>query len=203
MPASLKKKYDLTYNFERFIGNSVALIVIKSRPIGVWEFLIPIVFILHFMRNKQSRELFIQNYMFTKRLALDAAFKVLKKGLSREDAISRIEARTRALLTAPETQGIYSDTIRQQQMNEIDLLFDHYSKLLSAEGEDYDTMTRNAYGSRIDYLIFHDLLKLAESKVADAARQTLGSKADMDALSRIENATEEIRQSQIEKIFKQ
>ena len=203
MPASLKKKYDLTYNFERFIGNSVALIVIKSSPIGVWEFLIPIVFILHFMRNKQSRELFIQNYMFTKRLALDAAFKVLKKGLSREDAISRIEARTRALLTAPETQGIYSDTIRQQQMNEIDLLFDHYSKLLSAEGEDYDTMTRNAYGSRIDYLKFHDLLKLAESKVADAARQTLGSKADMDALSRIENTTEEIRQSQIEKIFKQ
>ena len=203
MPASLKKKYDLIYNYERLIGNSVALIVIKSKPIGVWEFLIPIVFILHYMRNKESRELFIQNYMFTKRQAFDAAFKMLKKGLSRQDAISGIEDKTRALLTAPETQGIYSETIRQQQMDEIDLLFDHYSKLLSAEGEDYDDLVRNTYGNRQNYLVFHEQLKSIENKVSDAARLTLGSKADMDALLRIENATEEIRQSQIEKIFKQ
>jgi hypothetical protein len=100
---SFKKKFDRIYKYERFIGNSVALRVIKSKPIGVWEFLIPIVFILHFMRNKQSRELFIQNYMFTKRHALDAAFKMLKKGFSRDSAISGIEDKTRALLTAPET----------------------------------------------------------------------------------------------------
>jgi hypothetical protein len=201
LPANLKKKYNFIYNHERFIGNSVALIVVKSKPIGVWEFLIPIVFILHFMRNKQSRELFIQNYMFTKRHALDAAFKMLKKGLSREDAISGIEDKTRTLLTAPETQGIYSETIRQQQMNEIDLLFDHYGKLLIAEGEDYDALMRDVYGSRQNYLVFHEQLRSAENKVSDAARQTLGSKADIDALQRIEKATEEIRQSQIEKIF--
>jgi hypothetical protein len=201
MSSSLKKKFDLIYNYERLIGNSVASRVIKSKPIGVWEFLIPIVFILHFMRNKQSRELFIQNYMFTKRHALDAAFKMFKKGFSREEVISGIEDKTRALLTAPETQGIYSETIRQQQMNEIDLLFDHFSKLLGAEGQDYDALTRNAYGSRQNYFIFHKQLKSAENKVSAAARQTLGSKADVDALLRIEKVTEEIRQSQIEKIF--
>jgi len=201
MSAKLKKKFNHIYNFERFIGNSVALRVIKSQPIGVWEFLIPIVFILHFMRNKQSRELFIQNYMFTKRHALDAAFKMLKKGHSRQDVISGIEDKTRALLTAPETQGIYSESIRQQQMNEIELLFDHYGKLLGAEGEDYDALTRNVYGSRHKYFIFHEQLKSAEKKVSDAARQTLGSKADIDALLRIEKATEGIRQSRIEKIF--
>jgi hypothetical protein len=201
MSSGLKKKFDLIYNYERLIGNSVASRVIKSKPIGVWEFLIPIVFILHFMRNKQSRELFIQNYMFTKRHALDAAFKMFKKGFSREEVISGIEDKTRALLTAPETQGIYSETIRQQQMNEIDLLFDHFSKLLGAEGQDYDALTRNAYGSRQNYFIFHKQLKSAENKVSAAARQTLGSKADVDALLRIEKVTEEIRQSQIEKIF--
>jgi hypothetical protein len=201
LSASLKKNFDLIYNHERFIGNSVALRVMQPKPIGVWEFLIPIVFILHFMRNKQSRELFIQNYMFTKRHALDAAFKMLKTGLSREDAISAIEDKTRALLTAPETQRIYSETIRAQQMNEIDLLVNHYNKLLSAEGKDYETLTRNAYGSRQNYLNFHGQLKSAEKKVSDAARQTLGSKADVESLLRIEKATEEIRQSRIEKIF--
>ena len=201
MPASLKKKFNLIYNYERFIGNSVALRVIQSRPIGIWEFLIPIVFILHFMRNKQSRELFIQNYMFTKRLALDAAFKMLKKGLGREDAMSGIEDKTQALLTAPETQGIYSESIRQQQLKEIDLLFDHYHKLLNAKGEDYDSLMRNAYGSRQNYFIFHEQLRSAEKEVSDAARQTLGAKADIDTLVKIENVTEEIRQSQIKKIF--
>jgi len=196
-----KKKYNFIYNYERLIGSSVALRLIKSKPIGVWEFMIPIVFILHFMRNRQSRELFIQNYMFTKQHALDAAFKMLKKGISRKEALSRIEEKTSALLTAPETQGIYSETIRYQQMNEIELLVDHYHKLLGAEGEDYDSLTRNAYGSRKNYLIFHEQLKSAEKKVSDAARQTLGSKADIDTLLRIEKATEEIRRSQIERIF--
>ena len=201
LPASLKTKVDLIYNYERFIGNSVALRVIRSKPIGVWEFLIPIVFILHFMRNKQSRELFIQNYMFTKRHALDAAFKMIKKGLSREDALSPIEDKTRVLLTAPETKGIYSESILQQQMIEIDILFDHYRKLLGAAGQDYIELVRDAYGSRQTYCNFHEQLKSAEKKVSDAARQTLGSKADVDALLRIEKATEEIRQSQIKKIF--
>jgi hypothetical protein len=201
MSTDLKKKFNHIYNYERSIGSSVALRVISSEPIGVWEFLIPIVFILHFMRNKQSRELFIQNYMFTKRQALDAAFKMLKKGLSREEVISGVEDKTRALLTAPETQGIYSDTIRQQQMNEIKLLFDHYGKLLGAGGQDYDALARNAYGNRSNYIIFHEQLTSAEKKVSDAARQTLGPKADVEALLRIEKATEEIRQSRVEKIF--
>jgi len=160
-----------------------------------------IVFILHFMRNKQSRELFIQNYMFTKRHALDASFQMLKKGLTRKDAIARVEERTRSLLTAPETQGIYSDTIRQQQMCEIELLFDHYGKLLEGEGENYDALVRNTYGSRSNYLLFHERLKSTEKKVSEAARQTLGARADVDALSRIENATEDIRLARIEKIF--
>jgi len=201
LSASLKKKIDRIYDYEHSIGSSVAMRVIQSKPIGVWEFLIPIVFILHFMRNKQSRELFIQNYMFTKRLALDGAFKMLHKGFSREDVISGIEDKTRALLTAPETQGIYSETIRQQQMNEIDLLFDHYRTLLSAEGQDFDALMRSAYGSRKNYSIFHEKLKSAEKKVSDAARQTLGANAEVDTLLSIEKATEEIRQLRIEKIF--
>ena len=201
MSVKLKKKYNQLYNYERSIGSAVALRTIRSKPIGVWEFLIPIVFILYFMRNKQSREVFIQNYMFTKRLALDAAFKMLKKGQSREDVLSEIKKKTRALLTAPETREIYSENIRQQQMDEIKLLLDHYRKLMDSDGHDYDGLIRDAYGSRKNYLIFHEQLSLAEKKVSDAARQTLGSKADVDALLRIEKTTDEIRQARIEKIF--
>ena len=201
MSANLKKKFNLTYNYERSVGSAVALRVIKSKPIGVWEFLIPIVFILHFMRNKQSREIFIQNYMFTKRHALDAASRMLNKGLDKQEVMAGVSDETRALLTAPQTRGIYSDAIRQQQMREIELLVDHYAKLLGVEGEDYAALVRNAYGSRSGYIEFHQKLTAAEKNVADAARQTLGPKADIDALLRIERATQEIRQSRIETIF--
>ena len=201
MPRDVKKKFNRIYSHERMIANSVALRVIKSKPIGVWEFLIPIVFILHFMRNKQSREVFIQNYMFTKRHALDAAVKMQKKGYNLDKAMSEIEEKTRKLLTAPETRGIYSEDIRRQQMTEIDLLVEHYGKLLDAEGEDYGALVRNAYSRRQDYDTFHQQLKAAEKKVSDAARQTLGTKADSEALSRIEKATDEVRQIEAEKIF--
>jgi hypothetical protein len=201
MSGELKKKFNHIYNYERYIGNSVALRVIESKPIGVWEFLIPIVFILHFMRNKQSREVFIQNYMFTKRHALDAASNILKKDFSKEDAFAVVKDKTRALLSDPQINGIYSEIIRQQQLNEIDLLIEHYRKLLAAEGKDYDALICSAYGNRQNYLNFHEQLKALEENVSDAARQTLGSKADINALLKIEKATEEVRQSRIKKIF--
>ncbi len=201
MPASLKKKFDIIYNYERRVGNSVALRVIPSKPIGVWEFLIPIVFILHFMRNKQSREVFIQNYLFTKRHALDAALKIQKSGISKTDALSSAKDKTRALLSAPETRKVYSDLIRQQQIREIDLLIDHYGKLLMAGGEDYDTLVRNVYRDRQHYLRFHEQLVSVEKNVSNAARETLGSAANLETLLRIEKITEEIRQARINKIF--
>jgi hypothetical protein len=126
---------------------------------------------------------------------------MLKKGCSREDVKTGFKEKTRALLTAHETQRIYSDTIRQQQIKEVDLLIEHYGRLLNAEGDYYDDLARNAYGNRQNYLIFHEQLKSIEKKVSDAARQTLGSKTDAEALLRIENATENIRQSRIAKIF--
>jgi len=202
MSSNLRKKYNQIYDYERSIGNSVALRVIESKPIGVWEFLIPVVFILHFMRNKQSREVFIQNYMFTKLQALDAAFSMLKKSLSREEALSGVREKTRALLTAPQTREIYSENIRQQQVNEIEMLFDHYLKLLDADGQDYDALVRSTYGSREAYRDFHRQLTTAEKNVSDAARQTLGPKADAGALVRIEKTTEAVRQARIDKIFK-
>jgi RNA processing factor Prp31 len=201
MSSELRKKFNQIFNYERLVGSSVASRVIKVNQIGVWEFLIPVVFILHFMRNRQNREVFIQNYLFTKQHALEAAHKMLKKGASREAVLSPVKDKTQFLLTAPETQGIYSDNIRRQQLNEIELLLDHYHRLLGADGRDYNALIRAAYGNRQSYLEFHEQLKSAEKKVSDAARQTLGSNTDDDALLRIEKWTEEIRQARIEKIF--
>jgi hypothetical protein len=200
LSVSLKKKYERILARERALANSVARSAVAPRPFGVWDFMIPVVFILNFMKGKQARELFIQNYIFTKQLALEAAFDISKKTLSREEALARIESKTVDLL-ASEAREIYSNEIRREQMKEIDLLIDHYLKLLGSDGDDYISFVADAYRDGQRYSIFLEQLMAAEKKVSQAAQQTLGDKTDTAALSTIEATTARIRMAEVEKIF--
>ena len=201
MSVSLKKKFEFILARERSLAHSVARSVVIPKPIGVWEFMIPVIFILNFMKNKQVKELFIQNFMFTKKLALQAAFDMIKLERSREEVIVQIEEKTGNILASEETQGIYSDEIRREQIKEIDLLIDHYCKLFATNGTDYSSLVANAYQNRQSYMAFVEQLKSVEKEVSKAAQQTLGDKTDTVALSRIEAATARIRMAEVEKIF--
>jgi hypothetical protein len=199
---SLKKKFERILARERSLANSVARSVIIPKPLGVWDFMIPVIFILNFMKNKQVKELFIQNFMFTKKLALQAAFDMVKSKRSKEEVMVQVEEKTNDVLASEETRGIYSNEIRREQIKEIDLLIDHYCKLFETEGEDYSTLVANAYRSRSSYTAFVEQLKSTEKAVSKAAQQTLGDKTDTVALFRIEQATARIRMAEIEKTFR-
>lgn len=201
MSANLKHKYKFIHDRERSLANSMARSVIKPKPIGVWEFMIPFIFILIFMKNKQIKELLVQNFMFTKKLALDASFEMIQTGCNKEEEIAKIEKKTSDIL-ASDTQKIYSDEIRRKQIKEIDLLIDHYLKLLETEGEDYSSLVINAYQSHQSYMTFLEQLKSAEKEVSKAAQETLGDRADTATLTKIEKTTDRIRVAEIEKIFK-
>ena len=201
MPIKFKKKFEIILARERQIANSVALQAIKPKPFSVWEVLIPVIFILGFMRSKEQRETFAQNLMFTKKMALEAAFEMLKNGQSKEAAMSRIAAETQGLLTSI-PNGVYSDAIRQKQLEEIELLIEHYCRLMRAEGTDYVTLVADAYKTREDYAVFQAKLILAESAVTRAARETLGNQADHQTAARIETATEKFRQQEAETIYR-
>ena len=153
------------------------------------------------MKNKQVKEVFIQNFMFTKKLALQAAFDMANLKQSKEEAMALVEEKTGNVLASEETQGIYSNEIRREQIKEIDLLIDHYCKLFKTEGEDHSTLVANAYQTRSSYTAFVEQLKSAEKAVSKAAQQTLGDKTDTVALFRLEQATARIRLAEIEKIF--
>lgn len=201
MPANLNHKYKRILARERSVANSVALSVVKPKPIGVWEFMIPVIFILNYMKNKQIKELLIQNCMFTKKLALDASFEMIQTECSKEKAIAKIEKKTNDIL-ASDTQKIYSDAIRRKQLQEIDMLIDHYLKLLETEGEDYSSLVINTYQSYESYMTFLEQLKSVEKEVSKAAQETLGDRADTTTLSKIEKTTDNIRMAEVEKIFK-
>lgn len=200
LPTIFDTKHENILSQERSLAKAVASAVIESRPPTVWEITIPILFILNLFRFKRSREIFTLNFLFTKKLALEAAFDMIKKGQSKEESMALIKDKTGEIL-ASANKGIYSQKIRQRQMKEIELLIDHYRKLLEAEGKDYASMTKNAYQSWEKYAAFLGKLRGAEKEVNRAAQQTVRTATASDLVSKMETATERIRRAQAEKIF--
>ena len=194
------KKFKIISERERSMTQGLAASLIRTKTLTVWEIMIPVIFILNYVKLKQSREIFVQNQMFTKKMALDAALDMKKKEMSKETVMGQIQAKTKELLTSV-PGGIYSDDIRRQQLKEIDLLIDHYSKLLNAEGRDYASLVTNAYQSATQYNSFFSQLKLAETEVMGAARRTLGDQADTATAEKIESITETMRAAEVNKIF--
>jgi len=199
-PSNLNVKYKKILSHERSWAISVARSVIKQRPISVWEVMIPILLVFLYAKSRTDKENFIQNLLFTKNLALEAAFDMIEKGLGKEKVISKIKDKTGDIL-ASDTKGVYSQKIRLKQMKEIELLVGHYQRLLEAEGQDYDTMTKNAYQTLGKYTAFLDQLEQAEKEVYKAAQKTVKATTGSDLVSKMEKATERVRKARAEKIF--
>jgi hypothetical protein len=200
LPTILDTKHENILSQERSLAKAVASAVIESRPPTVWEITIPILFILNLFRFKRSKEIFALNFLFTKNLALEAAFYMIRQGQDKEEAVVRIKEKTREIL-ASDNKEIYSQKIRQKQLKEMGLLIDHYLKLLEAEGKDYASMVKNAYHTRENYSAFLARLKQAEKEVNTAAQQTVRGTTAFDLVSKMEKATESIRTVRAEKIF--
>ena len=173
---------------------------IKAKPFTVWEVTIPIIFIFGYMKSKETREVFAQNVMFTKKMAIQAAFDMLKKGQTRESVMERIRSKTQDMI-ASVPDGIYSAEIRREQLKEIDLLIDHYCRLLNSQGNDYDSLVLNAYQTPDRLADFFERLQEAEDGVGRAARNTLGGSADTPTLERMKAAMKKSRLKETEKIF--
>jgi len=201
LPTFVDTKYNIIRSEERRLAKAVARKIVKMPEITVWVFMIPFIFVFNFLRYKRTTETFALNFLFTKRLALDAALDIIKEGLQRQDVVVRINGKTRDVL-ASDTQGVYSEKIRMKQMNEINLLLDHYLKLLEAEGKNYKSLLKNAYQTQDNYRTFLQQLTAAEKAVNQAALQTVGkSETAHEIISEMENATESIRTEEAKIIF--
>jgi hypothetical protein len=200
LAGNLKRKYDLILSHETAVARSVALAAIRPKPFSVWEVTIPIIFIFSYMKSKETREVFAQNVLFTKKMAMQASLDMLKKDQTRESVMERIRSQTREMI-ASIPDGIYSTEIRQEQLKEIDLLVDHYYRLLISEGDDYDSLVFNAYRTPDGLADFFERLQKAEESVGRAARNTLGANADTHTLERMKVAMKKSRLKEVEKIF--
>jgi len=200
VPSGLKKKFDIILSREQRMARAIAHKAIRPKPLSVWEVMVPVIFIMGYMRAKADREVFSQNMLFTKKMALQAAFDMIRRDTPKADALMKIEHNTKDLVSSV-PDGIYSEEIRREQLKEIELLVDHYCRLIQAQGRDYAALVVHAYQSRDGYTRFNDQLAAAESAVTQAARRTLGHKTDEEMAAKIESAANRLRRQEIETIF--
>ncbi len=179
---------------------SVASALHKQRPITVWEVLIPVFLIFNFAKSRGDRQFLAENLMFTKQLALDGAFDIVKRGRSKNDALERARTKTDQILSA-EHNGLYSEEIRDNQLREIELLIDHYAQLLRADGAGFRDLVRTAYIDKQQYERFLVELHSREKETAAAALTTLGSRGDPSFTARMEAVSDELRRREAERIF--
>ncbi|MGB9698396.1 MAG: NF038143 family protein [Thermodesulfobacteriota bacterium] len=200
IPRLIDTKFENILTQERSLAKRVATVVIPSPPLTVWEITVPPLFFINFFRLKRARETMALNFLFTKKLALEAAFNIVDKEKNIGEVKEQLKEKTGNILAA-DKKGIYSAKIRQKQIQEMEFLIEHYLRLFAAEGKDYAAMLKKAYLQREAYLAFLERLEKLEKEVYLAAMQTVKSTSAKEVAKQMEEATYKIRRIDADKIF--
>lgn len=183
---------------EEKMAREVTLGVIVTRPLTVWHYIIPGMFIIDFLRRGSALRKYNQHFMFPRKLAIDAA-QALARGEDKSTLFSHIENETRSWLNSLD---LYTPGLAQAQLAVIKLMVDHYAKLLKEDGYSVYALIKKAYGSREDFQRFIEELTAAEAEVD---RELIAKKGETEKLkAKIEaeqKQLEERREKIVEEIF--
>lgn len=194
----MQKKYNIILSYEESFARDVAVRLIIEEPLLVWHYLIPFMFVFELLKRKREARIFAMNFLFTKKLALDAADDI-NGSEEQQNRLSRIKDKTRDRLTSLK---LYSWETHQKQMAEINLLIDHYLKLLITEGNSYESLVKNAYQTRDNYQSFLSQLTSAEKAIDQAVIKTLGETEEVWQLVLTKQTViGEMRAKRVDRIF--
>ena len=189
------------YEFRR--TNQIAKNLIDIRPLTIsWRLLVFPIFIYDYIRYVKRLSVLRKNLFFTKQLALGAAQNIYQ-GKERAWEFRQLEIKTKEILNK-EKKGFYTEKIRNKQLNEIELLVDHYLDLLGTNQKSCVTAIKAKYSSKGSYLSFLNMLQKSEEEVIQAAITTMrrGSKRERRQwFEKVKQTTKKIRMQEVDKIY--
>ena len=196
----MEKKHKVILEAEESFARAVALGVHVKRPLSAWHFILPGMFIFDFLRRSSETRRYSTLFVFPRKLALDGALKIIK-GEDRKKIFSEIEEEMKQWLSS---LNLYSERLHRKHMDEIDLLIDHYSKLLHAEGNNYPDLVKDAYPTRESYEAYLHRLSAAEQEVDHAIAEIRGETDEIWGRLRAEQIqVMELRTKEVNQIFSQ
>ena len=161
--AGIGKKINCIIEQEENFAARLAAKVIDKPKLSIWMILIPFIFVFYFFQLQKAvkgRWEFAENYMITRKRIIYEAKAVVESGGKRDiGGLARMSG-------APEKAfGEYKKLLA--------VLFDHYTDLLRAKGEDFESIVKYAYKTHTNFLIFLHRLNQAEKVLHAALRPSL------------------------------
>lgn len=169
------EKYNMILTAEEGMAREVTLGVIVTRPLTVWHYIIPGMFIFDFLRRGSALRKYTKHFMFPRNLAIDAA-QALAQSEDKTAVFSHIENDTRMWLNSLD---LHTPGLLQAQLTVIKLLVDHYARLLKEDGYSYYALIKKAYENRLSFQGFINELTAAEAEVD---RELIAKKGETEKL---------------------
>ncbi len=203
-PITDNENYNIILSHEKSTAWKITSKVLHKPKLSIFIFFVPIVFIPYMQRVEQYKEksrIFNEEYLYTKKIALDHGYSVYKQEISMEQAIAKI---TEDFNNKPNADNPLVANILEKQLNEIKLLLVHYVSLLSAKGENYKELVVSHYKNHADYLGFINKLCDLEKEVNKASAATFKSDAEEvpEIIEKMEKYLLEHRLEEAEEFFK-
>ncbi len=199
MSSQLDTKYHILMQKEQKFSKSVAFESIDKPRASAWMIIAPLYLIYWMYRAKKYRhsvDAFAQNFLISKKWALEGAYEMAANNISKKEMMRRFREQA--------SQFGETEELQEYQALEMDILLDHFYKLLTAKGETFAELLRSAYGSRKQFERFVEKLQDAERKIAQAALKNL-DELDMESAqevaSNMEEATAKLRKKDAQEIF--
>jgi hypothetical protein len=186
-------KYDIILSAETQFAREVTLGVTYLQPPSAWQYLIPGMFIIDYLRRGTAISRYTKHFMFPRKLAMDAARSLLN-GQEKAGIDTRIENEIEQWLNSLK---LYSKDLAHSQKQAVDLLTDHYCKLLNADGDSHNELIENAYISRDAYEGHVRELALAEKEIDRAIIEIMGNNEKLMEKLELEAQQVEIRRRKI------
>jgi hypothetical protein len=188
----LDRKRALILDQELAFANAIGAAVFEKPRISYWMVLIPILFLYFVYRMqkfKTGRIQFDQDFMVTRRKAMEIAIEGIETG-NRPD----IDAIARA-------SGL-RDVLENPYAAWLGALVEHYTDLLSATGDSYDALVRSAYRSRTDCLLALNRLGTVEKDFYAALKSQMSTtEGAAEVIANIQEQSRQLRRELAERVF--
>jgi hypothetical protein len=189
----LTQKKEIILRHELAFANSIGSAVFEKPKVSFWMIFIPILFLYFIYRIKKfknDRVKFDEEFMTTRRAAMDVAL-----GAAAADGMTEMGEATR--------YSELPEPLQKPYISWMKTLSGHYLELLTADGDDFESLVRAAYCNRNNYLLTLDRLNNVEKEFYTALKPFLDSvegTADI-IIATIESQSRRLRSDMVDRIF--
>jgi hypothetical protein len=189
----LAHKKEIIIQCELAFADAIGTSVLDKPKVSYWMVFIPILFLYFIYRMqiyKSERSKFSEDFMITRRRAMDVALETAATGDSPDIA------------DVARNAGL-SEPLLKPYVPWVKALVDYYLELLATEGESFESMVRAAYRNRSNYLLTLNRLNTVEKAFYTALKPHLAAtEGAADIITKIESQSQRLRRELADHIFR-